>query len=70
MLPVVKKTEQAMATDDTLNHEYLPVLGLDSFSSAATQMLLGEGNKAIAEGRVRVYCIIYSLITNYWNLVF
>jgi aspartate aminotransferase len=46
-----------MSADDTLNHEYLPVLGLDSFSAAATQMLLGEGNKAIAEGRVSFFTL-------------
>lgn len=52
VLPVVRRTEQAMAANEVMNHEYLPVLGLDSFSSAATRMLLGKDNKAIAEGRV------------------
>jgi hypothetical protein len=33
-----------MIEKETINHEYLPVLGLDSFSSAATAMLLGTGN--------------------------
>lgn len=42
MLPVVKKAEKAIVEDGTLNHEYLPVLGLDSFSSAATGLLLGD----------------------------
>lgn len=42
MLPVVKKAEKAIVEDETLNHEYLPVLGLDSFSSAATGLLLGD----------------------------
>lgn len=51
VLPIVRKTEQAMAGDETLNHEYLPVLGLESFSSAATKMLLGDNAKSIAEGR-------------------
>jgi hypothetical protein len=31
-----------MIDKETINHEYLPVLGLDSFSTAATAMLLGE----------------------------
>ncbi|CAB0033018.1 unnamed protein product [Trichogramma brassicae] len=52
VLPVVRKTESALAADETLNHEYLPVLGLDSFSQAATRMLLGNDSKAILEGRV------------------
>jgi aspartate aminotransferase, cytoplasmic len=52
VLPVVQKTEQAMAANPSMNHEYLPVLGLESFSSAAVRMLLGKDCKAIAEGRV------------------
>ncbi|XP_063236773.1 aspartate aminotransferase, cytoplasmic isoform X2 [Bacillus rossius redtenbacheri] len=51
VLPVVRKTERAMADDCTLNHEYLPVLGLEAFSSAATGMLLGPDHPAVAEGR-------------------
>ncbi|XP_059485108.1 aspartate aminotransferase, cytoplasmic [Neocloeon triangulifer] len=51
VLPVVRKTEQSMASNESLNHEYLPVLGLDTFSTAATRMLLGQDSKAIAEGR-------------------
>jgi aspartate aminotransferase len=27
VLPVVRKTERELADDETLNHEYLPVLG-------------------------------------------
>lgn len=41
-MPVVKKAEKEIVDDTTLNHEYLPVLGLESFSSAATGLLLGE----------------------------
>eukprot|EP00096_Caligus_rogercresseyi_P006553 TRINITY_DN2307_c0_g1_i1.p1 TRINITY_DN2307_c0_g1~~TRINITY_DN2307_c0_g1_i1.p1 ORF type:complete len:410 (-),score=125.33 TRINITY_DN2307_c0_g1_i1:433-1662(-) len=54
VLPVVKKMTQKLMEDtqkDLINHEYLPILGLDSFSKAATRMLLGEDSKAIAEGR-------------------
>ncbi|KAG5683728.1 hypothetical protein PVAND_012993 [Polypedilum vanderplanki] len=42
VLPVVKKAEKAVVDDDSLNHEYLPVLGLDTYASAATALLLGE----------------------------
>lgn len=38
----MKKAEKAIVEDETLNHEYLPVLGLESFSSAATGLLLGD----------------------------
>nr|CAD7407512.1 unnamed protein product [Timema poppensis] len=51
VLPVVRKTELQLANDETLNHEYLPVLGLEAFSSAATSMLLGADHSAILEGR-------------------
>ena len=36
---------------ETINHEYLPILGLEAFASAATAMLLGEENQAIVQGR-------------------
>ncbi|XP_013148500.1 PREDICTED: probable aspartate aminotransferase, cytoplasmic [Papilio polytes] len=51
VLPVVRRTEKQMAEDDSLLHEYLPVLGLDQFTSASVSMLLGEDNPVIAEGR-------------------
>lgn len=57
MLPVVRAAEKVMANDETLNKEYLPVLGLESFSTAATTMLLGEDSLAIREHRVSFFCI-------------
>ncbi|XP_066582586.1 aspartate aminotransferase, cytoplasmic [Prorops nasuta] len=51
VLPVVKKVEKALAADDLQNHEYLPVLGLEAFSQAATCMLLGADSPVIAQGR-------------------
>jgi len=54
VLPVVKKAELKLADQvekEEINHEYLPVLGLESFSSAATGMLMGADHPAIAEGR-------------------
>lgn len=51
VLPVVHKTELQMANDETLNHEYLPVLGLEQFSTAATKMLLGDCSSPVVEGR-------------------
>jgi len=54
ILPVVKKAENLLAkqiNDEAINHEYLPVLGLESFASAATSMLLGADSPAIKEGR-------------------
>ncbi|XP_012531685.1 aspartate aminotransferase, cytoplasmic isoform X1 [Monomorium pharaonis] len=51
VLPVVKKVEKLLAADDLQNHEYLPVLGLEAFSEAATSMLLGANSPTIAQGR-------------------
>ncbi|GMT31352.1 hypothetical protein PFISCL1PPCAC_22649, partial [Pristionchus fissidentatus] len=51
VLPVVHNAEVAIANDTTLNHEYLPVLGLEAFSKAATALVLGDDSPAIAEGR-------------------
>ena len=54
ILPVVKKAETILAAQveaEEVNHEYLPVLGLDSFTAAATQMLLGADSPALAENR-------------------
>jgi aspartate aminotransferase len=50
VLPVVRKVEEQLAKDHTLNKEYLPVLGLPAFSSAATSMLLGANSPAIVSG--------------------
>lgn len=41
VLPVVRDEEVAMAADESLNHEYLTILGLPAFSEASNQMLLG-----------------------------
>jgi len=54
ILPVVKKAEKILAEqveNEIINHEYLPVLGLESFTEAATKMVLGEKSPAIIEGR-------------------
>ena len=55
ILPVVKKVEEMIAQhikEEKLNHEYLPVLGLDAASSASTKMLLGSDSPILKEGRV------------------
>ena len=50
VLPVVRKTEIAMAKDETPNHAYLTILGSPMFSGASTAMLLGEDNPLAARG--------------------
>lgn len=41
-----------MVDDENLDHEYLPILGLENFRKASSKLILGENSKAIAEGRV------------------
>lgn len=51
VLPIVRKMEKQLAADETLLHEYLPVLGLEQFCNASVAMLLGEDSPAIAAGK-------------------
>ncbi|KAI4465734.1 aspartate aminotransferase [Holotrichia oblita] len=51
VLPVVRQAEKMLAADETLNKEYLPVLGFEKFSAAATTMLLGSDSQALLENR-------------------
>jgi len=54
ILPVVKKAEKILAEridKEEINHEYLPVLGLESFATSATNMLLGTDSPAVKENR-------------------
>jgi len=51
VLPVVKKAESMLASDDTLNKEYLSMGGLQSFTDAAMKLSLGENSPAILEDR-------------------
>lgn len=41
-----------MVDDESLDHEYLPILGLEGFRKASAKLILGANSKAIAEGRV------------------
>jgi len=52
VLPVVRKVEISMASDQSLNKEYLPVAGLTDFCEASTRLIIGEDSPAIQEQRV------------------
>uniref|UniRef100_A0A3B3T386 Aspartate aminotransferase n=1 Tax=Paramormyrops kingsleyae TaxID=1676925 RepID=A0A3B3T386_9TELE len=52
VLPVVKKVEKIIVEDQSLNHEYLPILGLPEFRCSASKIALGEESPAIKEKRV------------------
>lgn len=51
VLPVVKKVTQILLNDETLDHEYLPILGLPEFIAAAAKLILGPSSVALTEGR-------------------
>ncbi|KAG0360391.1 Aspartate aminotransferase, cytoplasmic [Podila minutissima] len=51
VLPVVKKADYILVNDDNLDHEYLPILGLEPFREASVKLILGANSRAIAEGR-------------------
>ena len=53
-----------LAQSKTYNFEYLPILGIEEFSKLTTELLLGENNPILKEGKVRkLIQIIISLIT-------
>lgn len=52
VLPVVKKATSILLNDEALDHEYLPILGLKDFTSAAAKLILGSDSPAIKEDRV------------------
>lgn len=49
---MVKKVEKIIVQDEKLNHEYLPILGLPEFRSAASKIALGDDSPAIQQNRV------------------
>ncbi|KAG6818201.1 hypothetical protein H0H87_000106 [Tephrocybe sp. NHM501043] len=51
VLPVVQKASERVLKDTSLDHEYLPITGLASFTSAAAKLILGASSAAIGEGR-------------------
>uniref|UniRef100_A0A481MQK5 Aspartate aminotransferase n=1 Tax=Nipponaphis monzeni TaxID=196483 RepID=A0A481MQK5_9HEMI len=50
-IPVVKKAEK-LVLESTTNHEYLPIFGLESFTKAASQLLLGDIVQRQEEGSI------------------
>ncbi|KAK3943257.1 aspartate aminotransferase, cytoplasmic [Diplogelasinospora grovesii] len=52
VLPVVKKADEILRNDPELNHEYLPIAGLASFTTKACELILGGASPAISEKRV------------------
>jgi aspartate aminotransferase len=58
VLPVVRTVEQQIANDLTLNHEYLPVLGLPEFTNQAVKLILGADSPAVVNNLVNIFVIV------------
>jgi len=52
VLPVVKKADAILRDDKNLDHEYLPIAGLTSFTEASARLAFGSDSLAIKEHRV------------------
>lgn len=52
VLPAVKKATEILFNDPNLDHEYLPIVGLSDFITAAARTVLGEDSPALADKRV------------------
>ena len=62
MLPVVKKAEKMLLAQleaNEINHEYLPIGGLNEFVRGAQRFALGDDHAAIAAGRVRCVFLFF-----------
>ncbi|KAF7363345.1 Aspartate aminotransferase [Mycena sanguinolenta] len=47
-----KRATRILLSDETLDHEYLPITGLPEFTAAAAKLILGSSSPALAESRV------------------
>ncbi|KAK2144080.1 hypothetical protein LSH36_788g03001 [Paralvinella palmiformis] len=52
VLPVVRNVEAMKAADQTLNHEYLPIVGKPDYRKAGVELLLGKASPAVTQNRV------------------
>ncbi|TPX09028.1 uncharacterized protein E0L32_001711 [Thyridium curvatum] len=52
VLPVVRKADDIIHNDPNLDHEYLPIAGLASFTSKAREIFLGAASPALKDERV------------------
>ena len=51
VLPVVAKVQTQIAQDTSLDHEYLPIEGLKSFTDASVKLILGNNSEVISQER-------------------
>lgn len=63
ILPTVKKVEKMIVNDPDMDHEYLPIDGLPSFTEASARLVLGSDSPAISENRVNT-ALLYGPINS------
>ena len=51
LLTIALQADEILRKDPTLNHEYLPIAGLATFTSAAAKLILGTSSPALTENR-------------------
>ncbi|KAG8923935.1 Aspartate aminotransferase, cytoplasmic [Tulasnella sp. 417] len=51
ILPSIKEANKRLLSDESLDHEYLPILGLPEYTAAAAKLMLSGDSPAIREGR-------------------
>lgn len=49
----IAQADEKLRNDPNLNHEYLPIAGLQEFTSASQKLVFGADSPAIKEKRVR-----------------
>ncbi|EKX53618.1 hypothetical protein GUITHDRAFT_64004 [Guillardia theta CCMP2712] len=54
VLKCVREAERKIANDESMNKEYLPIQGLESFLSQTSKIIFGDESPAIKEQRVAV----------------
>ena len=47
ILPSIKSIKKSLLNDDSVDHEYLPILGLPDFTSSAARLILGNDSLAM-----------------------
>ncbi|KAK4498344.1 hypothetical protein PRZ48_011002 [Zasmidium cellare] len=52
VMPVVKKADEILRQTPDLNHEYLPIAGLNEYLSASQQLVFGEDSPILKDHRV------------------
>ncbi|KAL1930692.1 hypothetical protein VTP01DRAFT_10854 [Rhizomucor pusillus] len=70
VLPVVKKADAILFNDASLDHEYLPIAGTESYTRAASKLILGEDSPAIRENRVAAVQTISGTGANHTGAAF